>query len=246
MVEYNAKSVDQIKAEKLYANYKAAIADEHFLVADSVRLILMEDAYQKFPESDSVVTHWAHLLIDRPEVKGIFTKKKLEREERLKEIKRESAIADSKANMNTLNTFLTEGFPKYDREAEVTYMTMWTNDLDKAKKLDDAELNKLVKKVEHKLIAHKIKRFGSMRKTFANDLREALWRENIDVKVSGKNNSTITFISGKFASNANKEDFQKLVSDELHKLRFKRAEYKWYKYDDEYTYYTINSKNDTD
>ena len=70
-----------------------------------------------------------------------------------------------------------------------------------------------------------------------------MWEHDCDVSISGR---TITFTAGIFAANANIKDAYQNISDALRDLRFKRCNFKWYRYADEYTYYTIDSKNDTD
>lgn len=83
--------------------------------------------------------------------------------------------------------------------------------------------------------------FPKMRAEYARISKNILWEHNIDVKQSG---TSITFIGGIFANNANKKEFQDKIHDAVSDLRFKRVNYKWYKYDDEYTYYTISSPQD--
>ena len=70
--------------------------------------------------------------------------------------------------------------------------------------------------------------------------------ENIEVEVFGNNSKTIQFTGGIFANNKNKQETQETLSEMLNLLRFKKVNYKWYKYDDEYTYYELDSKNDNE
>ena len=78
----------------------------------------------------------------------------------------------------------------------------------------------------------------AFRKQYVKLLGNALWEH--DIEVEARNNyKTITFIGGTFARNSNIKDFHNEAHEMLKLLGFTRAEYKWYKYDDEYTYYTI-------
>ena len=93
---------------------------------------------------------------------------------------------------------------------------------------------------------YQIKFFPKMRKTFGEDLKEMLWRENIEVDISGKNNEILRITGGKFASNANKEDFTKSIENHLINLRFKRIYYKWFKYDEDGIYYEFSVDKDSE
>ncbi|OAV64720.1 hypothetical protein Barb6_03133 [Bacteroidales bacterium Barb6] len=99
--------------------------------------------------------------------------------------------------------------------------------------------------LKKKLSKIQIENFPKMRKKAAVSLNNDLWESNIEVSVSGKGNTTITFTGGTFASNANIKAYQDLFRYTANKLRFKRVQYKWYEYDNA-TYYTIESLNDGD
>jgi len=89
-------------------------------------------------------------------------------------------------------------------------------------------------------------KFPDLRKQYGRISNDLMWVKNIKVKTYGNGNSTIEFTGGLFANNQNKQDFQNTINSTFNKLRFKKVIYKWYQYDDEYTYYTINSKKDTE
>lgn len=98
------------------------------------------------------------------------------------------------------------------------------------------QLRKLLEKKQKEI-------FPRLRKEYARIIDNKMWEHDIDVTSTG---TSITFIGGIFAANKNKSEFHSTVQDVLSLLRFKRANYKWYKYDDEYTYYSIPSPADTD
>ena len=96
------------------------------------------------------------------------------------------------------------------------------------------------------LRALQLKEFPAMRKNYGKISASKLWESNIEVAVFGTGNTTIQFTGGIFANNANKQEFQTSLNKIFHRLRFKKSIYKWYKYDEEYTYYEISSANDGD
>lgn len=102
------------------------------------------------------------------------------------------------------------------------------------------------KKLKAKEAKIQISAYPQLRKAWGKQLGKKLWREDIEVKVFGKGNSTIQFTGGLFAANRNIEDFQKELSAALRDMRFKRIQYKWYEGDDEYTYYTMETKPDSE
>ena len=85
-----------------------------------------------------------------------------------------------------------------------------------------------------------------MRKNYGKILGKKLWEQNIEVKLRGSGSSTIRLISGMFANNKNKKDIFNAMKNELNMLRFQRAEFLWYKLDDEYTYWTLKNPKDTE
>lgn len=88
--------------------------------------------------------------------------------------------------------------------------------------------------------------FPKIRKEYFLDIKEKMWLENIKVTSSGTGTSRLHFEGGLFASNQNKQDFQNLISSTIRDYRFKRVYYKWYEYDEDGVYYTINSKEDNE
>lgn len=73
-----------------------------------------------------------------------------------------------------------------------------------------------------------------------------MWVNDIEVSGSGSSTIYINFTGGLFAANKNKQDFQEQVHSVLNQFRFKQSMYRWYKGQDEYTYYTIFQGNDKD
>lgn len=86
------------------------------------------------------------------------------------------------------------------------------------------------------------KMLPKMRETYYKDLKRKLWRSNIEV--SQPSSTTLQLTGASLANNANKEDMMNAMSEIVNKLRFQRINMKWYKYDDEYTYYSLKNPKD--
>lgn len=129
---------------------------------------------------------------------------------------------------------------------EIALFHAWAKLINEGLEHSDSEIVNASKKMEAKAKSIQKKEFPKIRKEYGKLMKEEMWEQNIEVKTLGRNYTTLEFIGGIFASNKNKKDVMESLSDMLHKLRFKRVNYKWYKYDDEYTYYTLKSKDDTE
>lgn len=88
------------------------------------------------------------------------------------------------------------------------------------------------------------KEFPKIRKAYAEVVAKTMWEHNITVTSLWGTNSTIELVWWIFANNKNTKDSYGLIADMLKSLRFDRANFKWYKYDDEYTYYDVESLSD--
>ena len=67
-----------------------------------------------------------------------------------------------------------------------------------------------------------------------------------NARILKKKSKTIQFTGGIFANNKNKQETQETLSEILNLLRFNTVNYKWYEYDDEYTYYELDTKRDNE
>ncbi len=129
---------------------------------------------------------------------------------------------------------------------EIILFGAWNNLIKRAENHPDKEIQQIGKNLKAQAIRIQRSEFPALRKNYGEILRNKLWEQNIEVRTFGSGNSTIEFTAGMFANNKNKADFQNLLSENFHLFRFKKVNYKWYKYDDEYTYYTIKSSNDSE
>lgn len=129
-------------------------------------------------------------------------------------------------------------------QIEIALFGTWALIINKAEKSNDSETLKNVKVLKSKVSNLQKTEFPKLRKSYAEYAKKQLWENNIDVIVKGNNYTTIEFTGSLFANNKNIKDTQKSLMDILDQLRFKRVNYKWYKYDDEYTYYTLTNRED--
>lgn len=187
------------------------------------------------------------------EIEEILTRLKIEeqRQDSLAIIEKElKETEDFKAQLNgeieSLKTF--DGSQYRDEissiQIEIALFVTWANMIEKAAAHSDKQINKLGKTLETKIIALQKAEFPRLRKAYGEILKDKLWTENIEVATKGNGHTTLEFVGALFASNKNKQDTQQMLSEMLHLLRFKRTNYKWYKYDEEYTYYSMTTKRD--
>ncbi|NER17016.1 hypothetical protein [Spongiivirga citrea] len=128
---------------------------------------------------------------------------------------------------------------------EVALFSTWGKMAKEAKMENNQVIKKLRQDISINLKKLQIREFPKIRVEYVKILKKKLWETNIEVVSFGKRKSTIQFTGGLFANNKNIKDMQSTIFETLDDFRFKRANYKWYKYDNEYTYYSINSERDS-
>lgn len=102
-------------------------------------------------------------------------------------------------------------------------------------------LREQLAKYKLKLIKTQKTVYPKLRKAFAEDAKDRLWEQNIDVQFYGKQ---LTLVGGIYASNKNIQESYQALSEALYELRFKKISFKWYEYDNGY-YYTVESPIDS-
>lgn len=131
-------------------------------------------------------------------------------------------------------------------QMELVLFSAWSHTINDALTSDNNEVIALGKELEQKVKNIQINEFPILRKAYKNTIYQKLWKENIETEVLGKKNRTIQFTGGFFANNGNKAQTQETLSDVLKMFRFNTVNYKWYEYDEEYTYYEMDSPNDSE
>jgi hypothetical protein len=112
----------------------------------------------------------------------------------------------------------------------------------KHKESENIKLKNQAIKLSQKLKSTQIKLFPKLRKIFAQESKERLWQEDIEVEYSGR---VISFIGYIYASNKNIKESYEAIADLLYKLRFTQVNFKWTQ-GSEYTYYSTGCKSDSE
>ena len=87
--------------------------------------------------------------------------------------------------------------------------------------------------------------FPRMRAAWGKILAQAMWEHNMTVSTGGEGNRTLRLTAAIFASNGNIKKINGVVWEQATLLRFKRIEYRWYKGEEEYTYFRVDSPKDS-
>jgi hypothetical protein len=128
---------------------------------------------------------------------------------------------------------------------ETVLFGLWANMIEEHKNNPDPGVKSMVNELKRKVSQLQVKEFPLMRKEYVGIIGKVIWENNVEVTVSGAGNKTIEFTGALFANNKNVTEAEQAIRDALKLFRFTRANYKWFKYDDEYTYYKIESESDS-
>lgn len=118
--------------------------------------------------------------------------------------------------------------------------------INEGKKSSDEEILKLTADLEKKVISSQVKNFPKIRKAYYEFVKNNLWEHDVYIDLSGSGNTVLKFTGGFFVTNKNIKTTQKAIHEMLTLLRFKQTQYKWYKGQDDYTYYKMETPKDTD
>jgi len=127
----------------------------------------------------------------------------------------------------------------------VVLFKTYANLIKEAYNSKDSENIRKAKLIEGKVKALQIKEFPKLRMAYYDNIQHGMWEQDIDVKISGKSNQNLEFVGAIFASNKNKQEAMNMAREIIENLRFKRVIFKWYKDEDEYTYYDLKTPIDS-
>lgn len=125
-------------------------------------------------------------------------------------------------------------------------LQVWEDMLNKADSSADAETKKLGKALRDNVVLRQKKEFPLLRKRYSEIIAGKLWEHDVEVDVSGKRYKCISFTAGVFVSNKNIKEFQDQLSSVLRQFRFTEVRYRWYKGQDEYQYFNLDSHEDNE
>lgn len=131
-------------------------------------------------------------------------------------------------------------------QIEIALFGTWANIIIEGLSSDDPEIKKLAEQLKSKVETIQEQEFPKLRQEYAIVVSKLMWEHDIDVTASGRGYNYLNFTGGLFAANKNKKDFQEQLKDASSMFRFKQTHYRWYKGDNEYTYYTTYEGKDTD
>lgn len=195
-------------------------------------------------------------------LKRIFTPEELAERERLKaeaeQARKDTAAkaAQAKADeikqqlqkeLDSFNTPFDNSIYRGNKDSlmlELVLFGAWAKLINEHKTNPDPGVKAMAQELERKVSSLQVKEFPLMRKAYGDIVANGVWESNIDVSVFGPANKTMELTAGIFANNKNVKDAHAALGDAFTLYRFTRVNYKWYKYDSEYNYYTIDSKPD--
>ena len=131
-------------------------------------------------------------------------------------------------------------------QLELALFKTWASMAEKGLKIDNKQTQKQAKILKSRLSSLQIREFPILRRKYSKVAKNLMWEHDITVSCVGKGSRILSFTGGTFAANKNKQDFQKKIKDVLKQFRFKQTRYRWFKGQDEYTYYEIKHKKDSE
>lgn len=96
-----------------------------------------------------------------------------------------------------------------------------------------------------KLSAMQRKVLPVLRDKYGPAMRQALWEADGKARTIGTGYRTVEFVAAAFAANRNIKSTHETMYPSLMKLRFTRAQYKWFDQASEYQYYTLEPPADS-
>jgi hypothetical protein len=130
-------------------------------------------------------------------------------------------------------------------QMELVLFNLWANTIQEGEASNE-ENKKLASSLRKKVIAMQVAEFPKLRKAYVDIIANKLWEENITVTVQGNGNTVINLTGGLFANNKNIKQTQETIDEVVKMFRFKQIRYRWYKGENEYTYYDLKVPKDNE
>ena len=129
---------------------------------------------------------------------------------------------------------------------DIVVFASWAKIIKESEESKNPEIKTLGNRLKSRVSKIQIREFPNLRKQYAKIVANKMWENDIEVYANGTGKRYINFTGGVFAANKNKKDFQIQVQEVLKMFRFKQSRYRWYKGEDEYTYYTMYEGKDSE
>lgn len=207
---------------------------------------------EKIEKTDSLYTKAQFLIKKADSLKNLSEDEKLNAKKQQEEsIKKEKLLKQKEQLEREIKSIddgikFAEGSTIESLQMDIIIFASWSKIIKEAEDSEDTEINDLGKKLNSKVSKIQIQEFPNLRKQYAKIVSNKMWENDIEVYANGTGKNYINFTGGVFAANKNKKDFQTQVHEVLKMFRFKQSRYRWYKGEDEYTYYTIYEGKDSE
>lgn len=129
-------------------------------------------------------------------------------------------------------------------QMEIVLFGVWANIIKEGENSTLEDNVKLAKELKTKVANRQSKEFPILRKRYGKIIANKMWEHDIEIKTIGTSNTILDLTGGTFATNKNIKEFQTTLQEILTMLRFKQTRYRWYKGQDEYTYYDLDVPSD--
>jgi hypothetical protein len=129
---------------------------------------------------------------------------------------------------------------------EIKLFNKWSKIIEDNQTDSSKEVKKILVKFKNKVISNQVKEFPILRKEFSKVIGSIGLNDDIEVISFGPKNTNIKFIGSYYALKSNISLNHSKISSVLGYLRFKKAEYFWFKYDEDYVTYKIISSKDNE
>lgn len=235
---------EELAKNKIESAQKLISENNFTKVNESLNTIEKENKYYSeaqglIRKSDSLNT----LFIEKKKIEVAKTDAKKKDEEIVKQIE---MIEREISSINKGIDFSTYRNEVSALQMELVLFSAWKSQINAALEFNNTKLNKLAKILKSKVQKIQIKEFPIIRKNYAKVVHNKMWENDIEVYSSGTGNRYINLIGGVFAANKNKKTIQSQLNEILTMFRFKQSRYRWYKGEDEYTYYTMYTGKDSE
>jgi len=129
-------------------------------------------------------------------------------------------------------------------QMEIVLFSVWANIIKEGENSTLEDNVKLAKELKTKVANRQAKEFPILRKRYGKIIANKMWEHDIEIKTIGTSNTILDLTGATFATNKNIKEFQTTLQEILTMLRFKQTRFRWYKGQDEYTFYDIDVPND--
>lgn len=122
---------------------------------------------------------------------------------------------------------------------------IWVAIQDGSQSADDA-VSKTAKALSAQMSRAQTAQFPKLRRAWIKAVAAALWENDVKVTCVNQSCTTVQFVGGLFAANANKKKVNDELSPVMRQLRIKQARFKWIDSASEYTYWDYDSPKDSE